>query len=119
MKIQKVDYKRTKEYNYENTTSCESDPIRAQLLKATLSKTLPIIGKIMNTSLEEGMFASDWKTAIVRPLLKKIGLELIHSNYRPVFNLPFHSKCLEQCSLTQFNDYYRKHNLMPDYQSAA
>ena len=98
--------------------SCDSDPIRAELLKATLSKTLPIIAKIMNSSLEEGMFASDWKTAIVRPLLKKIGLELIHSNYRPVSNLPFLSKCLQQCALTQFNDHCRKHNLMPDYQSA-
>ena len=48
--------------------------------KSTPSKTLPIITKIMN------MFVNDWKTAIVRSLLKKIGLELIHSNYRPVFN---------------------------------
>ena len=64
------------------------------------------------------MFASDWKTAVVRPLLKKIGLELIHSNYRPVSNQPFLSKCLEQCALIQVNDHYRQHNLMPDYQSA-
>ena len=64
------------------------------------------------------MFASDWKTAIVRPLLKKIGLELIHSNYRPVSNLPFLSKCLEQCALTQFNDHCWKHNQILDYQSA-
>ena len=61
---------------------------------------------------------SDRKTAIVRPLLKKIELELIHSNYRPVSNLPFLSKCLEQCALTQFNDHCRKHNLMLDYQFA-
>ena len=98
--------------------SCVSDSIRTELLKTTLKKTSPIIAKIMNTSLEEGMFASDWKTAIVRPLLKKIGLELIHSNYRSVSNLPFLSKCLEQCALTQFNDHCRKHNLIPDYQSA-
>ena len=72
----------------------------------------------MNTSLEEGMFASDWKTAMVTPLLKKIGLELIHLNYRPVPNLTFLSKCLEQCALTQYNDHCRNHNLTPDYQSA-
>ena len=82
------------------TKSCKSNPIKADLLKATLSKTLPIIAKIMNKSLEEGIFASDWKTAIVRPLLKKIGLELIHSNYRPASKLPFLSKCLKQDSLT-------------------
>ena len=72
----------------------------------------------MNTSLKEGMFASDWKTALVRPLLKKVGLKLIHSNYRPDSKLPFLSKCLEQCTLTQFNDHCRKCNLMPDYQFA-
>ena len=33
--------------------SCETDPIRAGVLKATLRKTLPIIAKIMNTSLED------------------------------------------------------------------
>ena len=45
------------------------------------------------------------------------GLELIHSNYRPVSNLPFLSKCQELCSLTQHNDHCRKHNLMLDCQS--
>ena len=89
MKIKKVNYKRGQEYNCKNTKSCKSDPIRAELLKATLGKTLPIIAKTMNTFQEEGVFASDWKRAIVRPLLKKIGLELIHSNYRSVSNLPF------------------------------
>ena len=54
------------------TKACKSDPIRAELLKATLSKTSPIIAKIMNTPLEEGVFESDWKTAMVRPLLKKM-----------------------------------------------
>ena len=98
--------------------SYESDPIRTEIPKTTLTKTLPIITKIMNISLEEGMFVSDWKIAIIRPLPKKTGLELIHSNYRLVSNLPILWKCLEQCALTQFNDHCRKHNLMPDYQSA-
>ena len=62
------------------TKSFERNHIRTELLKSTLSKTLPIITKIMSLSLEEEMFASDWKIAIVRPLLKKIGHELIHSN---------------------------------------
>ena len=63
------------------------------------------------------MYANDCKTAIKGPLLKKVGLELLHLNYRPVSNLPFPSKCLQQCALIQFNNHYKKHNL-PDYQSA-
>ena len=97
------------------TKLCESDPIRTELLKSILCKTLLIIANIMNLSLEEGMFASVWKTAIVRPLLKKIRLVLIHSKYRPVSNLPFLLKCLKQCVLMQSNDHCRKHNLIPDY----
>ena len=37
----------------------------------------------------------EWKIAIIRLLLKKLGLTLIHSNYRPVSNLPFLSKVEE------------------------
>ena len=32
-------------------------------------------------------------------LLKKAGLELIYSNYRPVSNLSFLSKLIEKCAL--------------------
>ena len=37
--------------------------------------------------------------AVVRPPLKKIGLELIKSNYRPVSNLTFISKIMEWAML--------------------
>ena len=49
------------------------------------------------------MFLEEWKTAILRPLLKKCGLALIESNYRPVSNLPFISKLVEQAVMKQFN----------------
>ena len=45
--------------------------------------------KIMNMSLRDGIFASNWKTAFARPLLKKLGLQLVLSNSRPVSNLLF------------------------------
>ena len=45
---------------------------------------LPITTKMINLSLESGLFADDWKCALVLQLLKwKSGLDLIYKNYRP------------------------------------
>ena len=76
------------------------------------------IAKIINTSLEQGVFASQWKVALVKPLLKKIGLELITSNYQLVSNLSFLSKVLERCVINQFATHCDVNNLLPGYQLA-
>ena len=59
----------------------EIDPVPTNLLKEILPQVIKPITKIINISLELGVFASQWKVAIVKHLLKKIGLELITSNY--------------------------------------
>ena len=74
--------------------------------------------EIINKSLTEGMFIERWKTTIVRPLLKKSGMELIKKNHRPVRNLSFMSKVVERCVLEQFNSHCAEFNLLPDFQSA-
>ena len=51
-------------------------------------------------------------------MLKKVGQDLISSNYRPVSNLVFLSKVLEKAVLEQFITYCDAHKLIPDYQSA-
>ena len=100
------------------TKSCETDAIPTMLLKQILDKVGGTITSIVNISLTEGVFAINWKTAIVRPLLKKAGLDLIASNYRPVSNLLFISKVVEKCMLHQFIQHCDDRNLLPDYQSA-
>ena len=100
------------------TKSCASDVLPTDLLKKSLKGSINIITKIMNMSLRNGVFASKWKTSLIRPLLKKLGLVLTLSNYRPVSNLPVLSKVLEQCVIKQFSNHCRKFYLMPDYQSA-
>ena len=54
----------------------------------------------------------------VRPLLKKLGLELSSGNYRPVSNLPFLSKLLEKCVFLQFTEHWNKESHLPNRQSA-
>ena len=73
---------------------------------------------MVNTSLTFGVFASDWKTFIIRPLLKKLGLELLLANYRPIGNLSFISKVVEKCAVKQFIQHCNDQDLIPDYQSA-
>ena len=98
--------------------SCEIDPVPTNLLKEILPQVIKPTTIIINTSLELGVFASQWKVAIVKPLLKKIGLELITSNYQLVSNLSFLSKELERCMVSQFTAHCDVNNLLPGYQLA-
>ena len=77
-----------------------------------------LLTKIINLSLSEGLFVEEWKVAIIHPLLKKLGLDLISKNYRPVSNLPFLSKVVEKCALKQFIKHCDENSLLPTYQSA-
>ena len=74
------------------TKTCKLDPIPIDLLKQLLPKYFCTFMQIVNMSLTQGVFSNEWNTAIVRPLLKKAGLDLVHKNYRPVSNLCFHLK---------------------------
>ena len=100
------------------TKTCELDDIPTDILKSMLPKVIGLITKIVNTSLEGGEFSTKWKVAVVHPLLKKSGLELIRPNYRPVSNLPFISKVVERGMLLQLSQHCDDFNLQPDYQSA-
>ena len=94
--------------------SCESDVLPTKLLKQCLAKIGNTITAIVNISLRDGVFAESWKEAIVRPLLKKSGLELAARNYRPVSNLPFLSKVVEKCMLVHFSSHCEKNHLLPE-----
>ena len=100
------------------TKSCELDAIPTHIIKSNLDKFLPSITHIVNLSLDQGVFSSDWKCVVVRPLLKKAGLDLIYKNYRPVSNLQFLSKLTERCALLQFLEHCEKYQLLADHQSA-
>ena len=104
--------------NYLKSKSCELDVIPMDIFKTLLPTILPLITNIVNISLCEGLFIRKWKTAVVQPLLEKLGLELINPNFRPVSNLSFLSKVIESCMLLQLNQHCKEYGLQPDYQSA-
>ena len=98
--------------------SCAFDPLPSSILPFCLDELLPVIRKIVNLSLESGVFAEDWKNALVHPLLKKVGLKPINKNFRPVSNLQFISKITEKSVAIQLQDHMTANNLFPVLQSA-
>ena len=96
--------------NSTATKSCESDPISTSIFKKAAQLIIDEITATINISLCKSVFASQWKNAIIHPLLKKFGLHLILRKYRPVSNLSF--------LLNSWTTYCDHHDHMTDYQSA-
>ena len=68
--------------------SCELDPLPTWLLNECIAELVPTITDIVNMSLRDSLMPKSLKTALIRPLLKKTGLDSdILKNYRPVSNL--------------------------------
>ncbi len=100
------------------STSCDLDPIPTDLLKQCIDIVLPVLTKMINLSLCTGIFPDEWKLALVIPLIKKLGLELIYKNYRPVSNLPFVSKLAERAVIDQENTHMSSNCPLPINSSA-
>ena len=97
---------------------CYTDPIPTTLMNNQMYTLLPTLTRIVNFSLSSGEFSKLLKQSAVKPLLKKPGLDLVRSNYRPVSSIPFLSKIVEKAALSQFCPYIETNRLIPDYQSA-
>ena len=50
---------------------CECDVMPLEILKQIFPSIITPITKLINKSLEKGVFADKWKTAIIKPLIKK------------------------------------------------
>jgi len=60
--------------------SCLTDPMPTSLVVGCLDVLLPVIRRIVNSSLFSGYFPGEWKEAFVNPLLKKAGLDSVFKN---------------------------------------
>ena len=93
--------------------TCSLDPIPTKLVFECLDILFPLITKIINYSLEHGVFPSMWKNALVFPLLKKDGIEPIFKNCGPVSILQFITKLAESAVAKQLQYYISTNNLFP------
>ena len=99
--------------------SCLLDPWPTFLVKECVDVLVPSITKLVNLSLSQGVFPSQFKKAVVTPLLKKSNLDKNElKNYRPVSGLCFMSKLVERIVATQVKKHLEMHNLGNDLQSA-
>ena len=74
-------------------TTCMLDPVPTKVLKELFPTVGTTMLNIVNLSLSSGIVPPSFKCAIVKPLLKKPGLDPeALSSYRPISNLPFLSK---------------------------
>ena len=93
--------------------------IRYLLLKECIAELVPTITDIVNMSLRHSLMPTPLKTALIRPLLKKIGLDSdILKNYRPVSNLTFISKVIEKAESGRLNEHLIKNSMFDPLQSA-
>ena len=73
---------------------------------------MPLITIIINKSLATSVVPACFKHAVMRPLLKRPGLDKeVLNNYRPVSNLPYMSKLLEKVVENRLKDHLDINNL--------
>ena len=89
------------------------------LVKDCIDVLSPLLTSIVNSSLQSGVFPDDCKLAIIRPLIKRLGLDAnALKNYRPVSNCGFLDKLLENVVLRQLHPYVHGAGLYGKCQSA-
>ena len=103
--------------NAPNKT-CDNDPIPTKIVIDCINELLPTISSMVNLSLSSGHFPDIWKEGLVRPKLKKVNLDLIKKNYRPVSNLAFLSMITEKAAALQISDHVSFNQMFPEFQSA-
>ena len=95
------------------------DPLPCWLFKACKDEIVPALHKIINSSLENGYFPDNLKTAIITPIIKSRNLDPDQlNNYRPISNLTIISKILEKCVLKQLMNHLDCNELVCKTQSA-
>ena len=99
--------------------SCDLDSLPTWMLKIHLDSLLPVITKIVNLSLDTVSFPSTFKDALVTPLLKKPNFDSnTFKNFRPVSNLNFVSKIIENVVASRLTEYLSTNELFEPFQSA-
>ena len=102
-----------------SSSSCLLDPQPTWLMKKCLMSNLPALTRIVNLSLQSGIFPADAHQAIVTPIIKKTSLDKEDvKSYRPVSNLSYVTKLIEKVVATQFVDHLSRNELNDSMQSA-
>ena len=99
--------------------TCSLDPCLTHILKKFIDNLVPSLTKLVNLSLQNGIFPNPFKQMIVTPLLQKSTLSKEDlKSYRPVSGLRFLSKLVESLVAAQIRPHMDSHDLGNTFQSA-
>ena len=106
--------------NRVKLTHCDNDPMPIKHIKdsVNLNELLIVITRIVNLSIEHNNFPISEKKSIIKPIVKgNLDTQML-SSYRPVSNLSFLSKIIENVILDQLVSHLERVQAIPDNQSA-
>ena len=101
--------------NLDSAKSTKSTSVPIKFIKLSSPIITPIITKIFNHCIEEGVFPDNLKTAEIIPVYKK-GDKNQACNHRPISLLDPFSKLFEIHLFNQINQFITKYNILHDYQ---
>lgn len=91
------------------------DSIRVQDLKLCKNKIVPVLVKLINVSIRDGVLPEKLKTSIIRPIYKG-GTHSDYRNYRPIAILSSIEKIMEKYITNKLNKYLEKHKIINEDQ---
>ena len=97
--------------NMKSSRSCGLDNIDTYILKLAKHEVIAPVTHIINLSILQHKFPSQWKCAKVVPLFKK-GDVTEPKNYRPVALLPVISKIMERVIFNQMINYLESNKIL-------
>ena len=97
--------------NLKQSKSCGVDNLDSYIIKMAKHELTPVITHVVNLSISQPIFPSQWKTAKTI-LFHKKNKKIYTSNFRPVSLLPIFSKIAERAVFCQIVDYMEKNNLL-------
>ncbi|KMQ91291.1 rna-directed dna polymerase from mobile element jockey-like protein [Lasius niger] len=101
--------------NLTNKNGTEEE-INVEIMKILTAVAGGKICKILNRSLEEGIFPDKWKKAIVIPV-PKVRRTIKIEEFRPINKLPIYEKILEIIVHKQLGEYLENNKLIEECQS--
>ena len=99
--------------------TCQLDPIPTHMVKENISSLSTIICNMVKSSLSTAQFPDILKLSYIRPCLKKPDLDKeLYQSYRPLANVPFLGKIIEDTVKTQIFNYLDANTLLPSFETA-
>ena len=102
-----------------NKTTCKLDPFCTSIIMQHSLHFIPVYVHLINLCFSTGIFPTGFKSAVVKPLLKKPTLDYeVLKNFRPLSNLTFLSKLIEKVIAERLVSHMQDNGMVEKFQSA-